>query len=202
VREFPALEFLGADAPDAELDPAVASDDPVPAAAPASRPAPHRVVAVLDPGSRRSRRPRSLSRILLGAGAVVVAALVLVALFRPDGPLDPPSEPGTVAGVPRVAGVPAVPPPAVMAPLPGVEGVRAEDVADIRPTAAPRQGSGARSVDLPGARSGVATTPPATTGPRATTVPRPAGSTTGPRAAAPPVGAAPRTPPTPVDPTF
>jgi actin-like ATPase involved in cell morphogenesis len=194
AAELPAPGLSAPDAPVMEPD--------AEAVVPASRPAAGRAVAVLDPGSRRSRRPRSLSRILLGAGAIVVAALVLVALFRPDGPLDPPSEPGAVAGVPRVAGAPAVPPPAVVAPLPGVEGVRAEDVAEVRPTAAPRRGSDARSVDLPGARSGVATTPPVTTGPRATTVPRPAGSTAGPRAAAPPVGAAPRTPPTPVDPTF
>jgi molecular chaperone DnaK len=180
--------------PEAEPRPAEASDDTLPAAAPAPRPSAGRAVAVLDPGSRR--RSRSLSRILLGAGAVVVAALVLVALFRPDGPLDPPTAPGAGAGAARLA--PLVPQPTAVAPLPGVQGVQAEDVADVRPTGAPRRAPDARPVDLPGARSGVGTTPPTTPSPRVTTTPRVAG----PRAAGQPVGAAPRTPPAPVDPSF
>ena len=67
--------------------------------APAVPPTPRRPAtrgrtgAVLDAGGRRAAR-RSLPRTLVGVGAVIVAALVLVALFRPDGPLDPPLDPG------------------------------------------------------------------------------------------------------------
>ncbi|MDT7580934.1 MAG: hypothetical protein QOK35_2198, partial [Pseudonocardiales bacterium] len=71
---------------------------------PKPRAVPVRTPAVFDAGSRHGPRSRSLPRLLLGAGAVAAAALVLVALFRPDGPLDPPLDP--TAGVPRVTGAP------------------------------------------------------------------------------------------------
>jgi hypothetical protein len=39
---------------------------------------------------KKKRRRPSLPRLLLGAGAVFAAVFVVVALLRPDGPLDPP----------------------------------------------------------------------------------------------------------------
>ena len=67
-----------------------------PAPAPRRSPGRGRTAAVLDPGARRAGR--SLARTLVGVGAVIVAALVLVALFRPDGPLDPPLDPSAGDG--------------------------------------------------------------------------------------------------------
>lgn len=60
-----------------------------------------RAAAVLDPVVPPSGR-RSLSRTLVGVGALIVAALVLVALFRPDGPLDPPLDAVAGDGASRV----------------------------------------------------------------------------------------------------
>jgi hypothetical protein len=75
-----------------------------PAAVPTPRRSPsRRAAAVLDPGTRRIGR-RSLSRTLVGVGAVIVAVLVLVALFRPDGPLDPPLDPVAGDGASATAG--------------------------------------------------------------------------------------------------
>jgi hypothetical protein len=74
----------------------------VPAAAPG---------AVLDPGPRRVGR-RSLARTLVGVGAVLAAALVLVALFRPDGPLDPPLDAVAGDSAPLTAGPAGGPVPA------------------------------------------------------------------------------------------
>lgn len=78
---------------------------PAPASRRRSRPA--GPPAVLD-GSRRTGLPR----LLVAGGAVAVAALAVVALFRADGPLDPPTE---VAGGAR-------PTVARAEPVPGVDG--------------------------------------------------------------------------------
>jgi hypothetical protein len=75
-------------------------------AAPPPRSAPAvRASAVLGGGTHRVRRRPSLPRLLLGAGAVVAAVFVVVALLRPHGPLDPPLD--VPSG--RTAGPPAAP---------------------------------------------------------------------------------------------
>jgi hypothetical protein len=169
---------------------------PVPEPGPAPAvPAPRAAVrapAVFDPAARRGARPRSLPRLLVGAGAVVVAALVVVALFRADGPLDPPTEPVVGADAPRLTGAPVVPLPTTVAPVPAAEGVRMEEAH-----------AAARPVDLPvdAAPPSVDTTSPTAPDVR-TTEARPDTSRPVARAEAPPVGAAPRTPPTPAEPVL
>jgi molecular chaperone DnaK len=138
-----------------------ASAEPAPTA-PAPAPAPRRgrAAAVLDPGTRRAGR-RSLARTLVGVGAVIVAALVLVALFRPDGPLDPPLDPVAGDGAsPTAVPVPAAVAPPVVAPLPTAAEVGTDLEAD-RPSAAVRPAAGPRADPRPS----VTTTPP--TAPRA-----------------------------------
>jgi molecular chaperone DnaK (HSP70) len=76
-----------------------------------------RMPAVLDLGA--PGRPRSLARRLAGAGIVLAALLMLVALFRPDGPLDPPLDP-SVGDAGRPTGIPAAAvPPSGPSPLDG-----------------------------------------------------------------------------------
>jgi hypothetical protein len=181
---------------------------PLPAPPAPRRAVPVRTPAVLEGGARRGARSRSLPRLLLGAGAVAVAALVLVALFRPDGPLDPPLD--VTGNVPRVTGAATVPPP-VPTPTPPaavVEGVRVDGApVAARVTAPPPPRTSDRRppverppVDRPAAvRPPVDTTPPAAPNVR-TTGPGPAVRGTAAGAGSPPVGAAPRTPPTPAAP--
>ena len=62
---------------------------------------------------------------------MIVAALVLVALFRPDGPLDPPLDPVAGDGASRTAvSVPAAVAPPAVAPVP----TAAESVRTWRPS--------------------------------------------------------------------
>jgi hypothetical protein len=198
----------------------VASSVPAPSTAsaatplPAARLATSRAAAVLG-GSARCRR--SLPRMLVGAGALVVAALVLIALFRPDGPLDPPLDTGGAGdGTARATGAPTVPLPAgpadravptapvPTASVPGAEAGRAVGAggdlsggaASVRPRV-PAPPSPARiAVDVPIDASEVAE-PSVVTTPSAAASPRPARS--GPGAGAP-VIAEPRTPPAPAAP--
>jgi hypothetical protein len=115
-----------------------------------------------------------------------------VALFRADGPLDPPTDPAGDDNL-RVTVAPALPPPTTVAPPPGVQGVRVDGApAAARTTADPRRAPGAQPADLPGGA-----------GPQAevvTTGPRPEAAGAVPRAEAPPAGAEPRIPPTPAAP--
>jgi hypothetical protein len=100
--------------------------------------------------------------MLVGVGAVVVAALVLVALFRPDGPLDPPLDPTAVDGTHQTAvPIPVGSERSVVVPAP-IAGVRAEiDLAPPRTTAVrPAKERPAES------RSSVTTTPPTMPGSR------------------------------------
>jgi hypothetical protein len=172
------------------------ASEAVPPAVPVRYSAAARPSAVLA-GCRRGDRRRSLPRLLIGAGALVVAALVVVALFRPDGPLDPPTDPVARDGAGQQTGAPVGPAPSLTVPVPVVEGVRAEAVpAPVRPTAPVRVRTLTDSApaDLPGdgARSSVVTTPPVV--PDAPEAAK--GSASG-RPVARPVGAAPRVPPTP-----
>ena len=135
----------------------------------AGRPRPDRRSST---GGHRAAR-RSLPRTLVGVGAVIVAALVLVALFRPDGPLDPPLDPGAGNATQLIA--PAEVATAPTAGVPGsgpVAGIRAEVDADAACPGGPSRGA----VDT---RQSVTTTPPALPSPsdfRATPHPGPAAS--------------------------
>jgi actin-like ATPase involved in cell morphogenesis len=110
--------------------------------------------AVLDPTIPGPRR--SLPRMLVGVGAVIVAALVLVALFRPDGPLDPPLDPTAVDGSHQTAvPIPVGSERSAVVPAP-VAGVRAE--MDLDP---PRTTAVRPAKERPaGSRPSVTTTPP------------------------------------------
>lgn len=151
------------------------------------RAAPVRSPAVLDGRTRRHRR-RSVPRLLLGAAGVAAAALVVVALFRPDGPLDPPlSTPDAANRATSAAVAPAAVPP-TPPPVPAIEGVRgADEPAAVRIPEAVRAG---------GPRSTVDTTPPPApnlrSAPPAPSRPDTAGSLR--------EGAPVRTPPTPAAP--
>jgi hypothetical protein len=144
VRPPVAAEHTAAEASTVEL-PAPAAELPAPEAStvelltPAPSPARRRAGAVLDLPARRVGR-RGLARTLAGVGAVIAAALVLVALFRPDGPLDPPLDPVAGDGAPLTAGP-------IGAPVPNAEQGRTEPEADpaVRPA---------------DARPSVTTTPP------------------------------------------
>jgi len=115
---------------------------------------------------------------------VIVAALVLVALFRPDGPLDPPLEPFAGDEASQTVA------PAAGVPTP-TDAIRTDLEADP-PTAAVRPARG-----LPDPRPSVTTTPPAAPG----VVPVEAASTAdGIRAQAPPTAMTPPVPPAPVVP--
>jgi hypothetical protein len=121
--------------------------------------------------------------VLVGVGAVIVAALVLVALFRPDGPLDPPLDP-TADGIYQTA-VPVATVPPVVVPAPRSD-VRTEIDADAPQRVAVRPAS-----DLPAdTRPSVTTTPPSL--PKPSDVSRDTPSRAGHvRAEAPPTGVTP-----------
>ena len=151
-------------------------------------PRPHR----RRPRPRRSpRRRRSLARTLVGVGAVIVAALVLVALFRPDGPLDPPLDPFAGDGASRIA----VPVPVAVAPPAGVPLPTAAESMRLleldRPSGAVRPAAGPPAEPRPS----VTTTPPAAPRAMPADVLPTAGSA---RAGAPRTGMTPPTPATPV----
>jgi molecular chaperone DnaK len=127
---------------------------PAEPAAPAQPAGRVRNSAVVDPAIPSPRR--SLPRILVGVGAVIVAALVLVALFRPDGPLDPPLDPTAVDGTHQTAvPIPVGSERSAVVPAP-VAGVRAEMDLDQPRTTAVRP-TKERSA---GSRQSVTTTPP------------------------------------------
>ena len=127
---------------------------PAEPAAPAQPAGRVRNSAVLDPAIPGPRR--SLPRMLVGVGAVIVAALVLVALFRPDGPLDPPLDPTAVDGTHQTAvPIPVGSERSAVVPAP-VAGVRAEMDLDPPRTTAVRP-TKERSA---GSRQSVTTTPP------------------------------------------
>ncbi|MDT0348226.1 Hsp70 family protein [Pseudonocardia charpentierae] len=129
--------------------------EPAAPAQPAGRPSGRvRNSAVLDPTIPGPRR--SLPRMLVGVGAVIVAALVLVALFRPDGPLDPPLDPTAVDGTHQTAvPIPVGSERSAVVPAP-VAGVRAE--MDLDP---PRTTAVRPVKERPaGSRPSVTTTPP------------------------------------------
>jgi hypothetical protein len=94
--------------------------------------------------------------MLAGVGAVIAAALVLVALFRPDGPLDPPLDPTAVDGTHQTAvPIPVGSERSAVVPAP-VAGVRAE--MDLDP---PRTTAVRPAKERPaGSRPSVTTTPP------------------------------------------
>jgi molecular chaperone DnaK len=181
-------------------------------AAPSRRAVPVRTPAVLDAGTRRGPRSRSLPRLLVGAGAVAAAALVVVALFRPDGPLDPPLDPGV--GAARVTGAPVVPAPLPAAPagdiLPGAAlpgGLPVDGApAAVRMTDPLRPDDPAeadrRVVDRPVERgAGDAAEVDGAPAPDVRmTGPGPAARGAAAHAEEPPVGAATRVPPTPAPP--
>jgi len=151
------------------LSGAVETARPAPAVPPtARRPGTRgRTAVVLDAGGHRAAR-RSLPRTLVGVGAVIVAAVVLVALFRPDGPLDPPLDPGAGNATQLIA-----PADVATAPTAGVldsapAGIRTEADADAVPTVRPA------AVDT---RQSVTTTPPVLPSP--SELPRAAASRTG-----------------------
>ena len=125
---------------------------PAPAVSPTSRrPGSRgRTGAVLDAGGHRAAR-RSLPRTLVGVGAVIVAALVLVALFRPDGPLDPPLDPGAGNATQLIAPAEVATAPTAGVPDSAPAGIRTEVDADAVPTVRPA------AVDT---RQSVTTTPP------------------------------------------
>jgi molecular chaperone DnaK len=129
--------------------------EPAAPAQPARRPSGRvRNSAVLDPAIPGPRR--SLPRMLAGVGAVIAAALVLVALFRPDGPLDPPLDPTAVDGTHQTAvPIPVGSERSAVVPAP-VAGVRAEMDLDPPRTTAARP-TKERSA---GSRPSVTTTPP------------------------------------------
>jgi len=144
--------------PEAVVPVATALPRPAEPAVPAPVSAPRRLsgrarpAVVLDPGARRIGR-RSLARTLVGVGAVIVAALVLVALFRPGGPLDPPLDPGADEAASRsVVRIPAAVAPPLRTAVPTVADVGTDREAD-RPTAAVRPAADPRP--------SVTTTPPA-----------------------------------------
>jgi molecular chaperone DnaK len=129
--------------------------EPAAPAQPARRPSGRvRNSAVLDPTIPGPRR--SLPRMLAGVGAVIAAALVLVALFRPDGPLDPPLDPTAVDGTHQTAvPIPVGSERSAVVPAP-VAGVRAE--MDLDP---PRTTAVRPAKERPaGSRPSVTTTPP------------------------------------------
>jgi molecular chaperone DnaK len=127
---------------------------PAEPAAPAQPAGRVRNSAVVDPAIPGPRR--SLPRMLVGVGAVIVAALVLVALFRPDGPLDPPVDPTAVDGTHQTAvPIPVGSERSAVVPAP-VAGVRAEMDLDPPRTTAVRP-TKERSA---GSRQSVTTTPP------------------------------------------
>jgi molecular chaperone DnaK len=129
--------------------------EPAAPAQPARRPSGRvRNSAVLDPTIPGPRR--SLPRMLAGVGAVIAAALVLVALFRPDGPLDPPLDPTAVDGTHQTAvPIPVGSERSAVVPAP-VAGVRAE--MDLDP---PRTTAVRPPKERPaGSRPSVTTTPP------------------------------------------
>jgi actin-like ATPase involved in cell morphogenesis len=147
----------------AVVAPPPALDRPAPAASVPASPAPAsrrssgrgRTTAVLDPAARRAGR-RSLARTLVGVGAVLVAAIILVALFRPDGPLDPPLDPVAGDGASRiVVPVPAAVAPPAGAPIPTATEIGGDLEAD-RPSAAVRPAAGPPADPRPS----VTTTPP------------------------------------------
>jgi molecular chaperone DnaK len=153
--EAPTLVFALPlmDVPTTRISAVATPAEPAAPAQPAGRPSGRvRNSAVLDPAIPRPRR--SLPRMLVGVGAVIVAALVLVALFRPDGPLDPPLDPTAVDGTHQTA-VPVGSERSAVVPAP-VAGVRAEMDLDpprtttVRPTKERSAGS----------RPSVTTTPP------------------------------------------
>lgn len=178
----PAIPSTGADAPDSAEEPSASdaeaptvvfavpavADAPttpllVPATGETAHPAPPvpstsrrrgsrgRTAAVLDAGGHRTAR-RSLSRTLVGVGAVIVAALVLVALFRPDGPLDPPLDPGAGNATQLIDPAEVAPAPTAGAPTSAPADSRTEVDAGAVPTVRPA------AVDT---RQSVTTTPPA-----------------------------------------
>ena len=137
---------------------AAASPEPAtvcPAPAPRRSPGRGRTAAVLDPRSS-PYAGRSLARTLVGVGAVIVVALVLVALFRPDGPLDPPLDPFAGDGASRIA----VPVPVAVAPPAGVPIPTAAELDAAlepdRPSGAVRPAAGPPAEPRPS----VTTTPP------------------------------------------
>ena len=163
---------------------------PAPAIPPASRrPGTRgRAAAVLDPGGRRTGG-RSLSRTLVGVGAVLVAALVLVALFRPDGPLDPPLDPGAGNATHLIGPAEVATAPTVGVPAPNSADIRTEVDADAAPTVRPA------AVDT---RQSVTTTPPALPSPSNLPDGIRAGSSPG--REAPPTAMTPPVPPSPAAP--
>jgi hypothetical protein len=177
-------------APPALEQPAAAEPATVcPAPAPRRSPGRGRTAAVLDPGARRAGR--SLARTLVGVGAVIVVALVLVALFRPDGPLDPPLDPFAGDGASRIA----VPVPVAVAPPAGVPLPTAAELDAAlepdRPSGAVRPAAGPPAEPRPS----VTTTPPVAPRAMPADVLPTAGSA---RAGAPRTGMTPPTPTTPV----
>ena len=162
--------------------------------APAIPPAPRRpgtrgrAIAVLDPGGRRTAG-RSLPRTLVGVGAVLVAALVLVALFRPDGPLDPPLDPGAGNATHLIGPAEVATAPTAGVPAPNAADIRTEGEADAAPTVRPA------AVDT---RQSVTTTPPALPSPSNLPDGIRAGSSAG--REAPPTAMTPPVPPSPAAP--
>ena len=174
-------------APERPASPEPASVPPEPT--PRRSPGRGRTAAVLDPGTRRAGR--SLARTLAGVGAVIVAALVLAALFRPDGPLDPPLDPFAGDGASRIAvPVPVAVAPPEGAPIPTAAEIDADLEVD-RPSAAVRPAAGPPA-EL---RPSVTTTPPAAPKAMPADVLPTAGSA---RAGAPRTGMTPPTSATPV----
>lgn len=143
------------DVPTTRVNAVATPAEPAAPAQPAGRPSGRvRNSAVLDPAIPGPRR--SLPRMLVGVGAVIVAALVLVALFRPDGPLDPPLDPTAVDGTHQTAvPIPVGSERSAVVPAP-VAGVRAEMDLDPPRTTAVRP-TKERSA---GSRPSVTTTPP------------------------------------------
>ncbi|HEX5813500.1 MAG TPA: Hsp70 family protein [Pseudonocardia sp.] len=147
-----------------------------------------RAAAVLDPGGRRMGG-RSLPRTLVGVGAVLVAALVLVALFRPDGPLDPPLDPGAGNATHFIGPAEVATAPTAGVPGPNSADLRTEVDADAAPTVRPA------AVDT---RESVTTTPPALPSPSNLPDGIRAGSSAG--REAPPTAMTPPVPPSPAAP--
>ena len=144
----------GADAPTTPLllPATVEPASPAPAVPPTPRrrTTRGRTAAFLDAGGRRARR-RSLPRTLVGVGAVIVAVLVLVALFRPDGPLDPPLDPGAGDATHLIGPAEVATAPTAALPVPTSAEIRTEVDADAAPTVRPA------AIDT---RQSVTTTPP------------------------------------------
>ena len=82
---------------------------------------------------------------------MIVAALVLVALFRPDGPLDPPLDPGAGDATHLIGPAEVATAPTAGVPVPTPADIRTEVDADAVPAVRPA------AIDT---RQSVTTTPP------------------------------------------